>query len=673
VTLMLSAMAVLLYGAVVALLLMNRPSLTFSWLGAFPVVVAAIVGCIPAIQVLLGGPVEQLHLPWSMPFGEFFIELDPLSAWFLIPTLVLSALSAIYGVGYLRSWQGKRSLGPIWFFYCLLVLGMVLVLLARNAVLFLVAWELMALASFFLVTFEHERESVREAGWIYFVATHLGTAFLLAFFLLLARETGSMDFDVWANQGIHTQGLASVLFLLAVVGFGTKAGFMPLHVWLPEAHPAAPSHVSALMSGVMIKTGIYGLLRAFTFLHVPALAEVKTGWPPLWWGWGLIAIGVTSGVLGVLFALAQHDLKRLLAYHSVENIGIIALGLGVGLLGMNKGLPVLIVLGFGGALLHVVNHALFKGLLFLGAGAVLDGAKTLEIDHLGGLLKRMPWTAAVFLIGAAAISGLPPLNGFVSEFLIFLGAFKGGISTDGPVAVPLLAVIAGLALIGGLAAACFTKAFGIVFLGEPRSEHGSHAHETGWAMRLPMLALAAGCVLIGLLAPIVVGTLQPVLADVTGLRPEIVSLNLAAATNTLTFVVIGALTFVLVTAALILLRRGLLAGRHVETGVTWGCGYARPTARMQYTASSFAQPLTDLFRPLLGTKKKVVRPKGFFPVEAALKTETPDFTREEMYRPMFERVNGWLSQAHWLQHGKVQLYVLYIAVTLIVLLVWELR
>ncbi|MGA9452845.1 MAG: proton-conducting transporter membrane subunit [Verrucomicrobiia bacterium] len=661
-TLLLFAMAILLVGAV-AVLLLSRTGLNWSWLATGSVVIAAGLGSIPAVQALLGGPVEQLHLPWSMPFGEFFIELDPLSAWFLIPTLLLSALSAIYGVEYLRSWEGKRSLGPVWFNYCLLVLGMVLVLVARNAVLFLVAWELMALASFFLVIFEHEKESVREAGWIYFVATHLGTAFLLAFFLLLARETGSMDFDVWAKQGIHAQGLASVLFLLAVIGFGTKAGFMPLHVWLPEAHPAAPSHVSALMSGVMIKTGIYGLLRAFTFL----------GMPPLWWGWGLITIGVTSGVLGVLFALAQHDLKRLLAYHSVENIGIIALGLGVGLLGMSTGSFVLIVLGFGGALLHVVNHALFKGLLFLGAGAVLHGTGKLEIDHLGGLLKRMPWTAVTFLVGAVAISGLPPLNGFVSEFMIFLGAFKGGISTDGPIAVPLLAVIAALALIGGLAAACFTKAFGMVFLGEPRSEHGSHAHETGWAMRLPMLALAAGCVLIGLFAPAVVGCLQPVLENVTGQRAEIVSEYLISATGPLAFVVIGAVAFLLLLFVLILLRRGLLAGRQVEQSVTWGCGYAQPTARMQYTASSFAQPLTDLFRPLLGTRKKVVPPRGFFPTEAALETVTPDLTHEEMYRPMFERLNEWLSQVRWLQHGKVQLYVLYIAVTLIVLLVWTFR
>ncbi len=661
-TLLLLAMVILLAGAM-AVLLQSRANRNLSWLAAGSVVIAAGLGCLPAIQVLLGGATEQFHFPWPVPYGEFFIELDPLSAWFLLPTLLLSALCAIYGVGYLRSWQGRRPLGPVWFFYGLLVLGMVLVLVARNAVLFLFAWELMAVASFFLVTFEHERESVREAGWIYFVATHLGTAFLLAFFLLLARETGSMDFNVWAAHGIHTQGLASVLFLLAVVGFGTKAGFMPLHVWLPEAHPAAPSHVSALMSGVMIKTGIYGLLRAFTFL----------GTPLLWWGWGLIAIGLTSGVLGVLFALAQHDLKRLLAYHSVENIGIIALGLGVGLLGMSTGSSMLIVLGFGGALLHVLNHALFKGLLFLGAGAVLHGAGTLEIDHLGGLLKRMPWTAAIFLIGAVAISGLPPLNGFVSEFLIFLGAFKGGISTTGAIAASLLALIAGLALIGGLAVACFTKAFGIVFLGEPRSEHVSRAHEVGWTMRLPMLALVAGCVLIGLLAPVVVGSLQTVLASFTHLEPAAVSENLAAAASPLTFVVIGSGAFLLLLLALVLFRRGLLAGRRVEQGATWGCGYAQPTPRMQYTASSFAQPLTNLFRPLLGTRTRVFKPQGIFPPDAALETITPDISHEEMYRPMFERAEAWLSQLRWLQHGNVQLYVLYIAMTLIVLLVWKFR
>jgi formate hydrogenlyase subunit 3/multisubunit Na+/H+ antiporter MnhD subunit len=662
VTLLLLAMAALLLGAV-AVLLLGGSRRNSSWLGAVSVVIASALGCIPAVQVLVGGPVQHLRLPWPVPFGEFFIELDPLSAWFLLPTLLLSALSAVYGVGYLRSQRRRRSLGPVWFFYCLLVLAMTLVLLARNAVLFISAWELMAVASFFLVTFEHERESVRSAGWIYLVATHLGTGFLLVFFILMGRESGSMDLTVWAEKGIHTPGLVGILFLLAVVGFGTKAGFMPFHVWLPEAHPAAPSHVSALMSGVMIKTGIYGLVRAFTFL----------GPPPLWWGWLLIGIGLTSGVLGVLFALAQHDLKRLLAYHSVENIGIIALGLGVGLLGMSTGSPVLIVLGFGGGLLHVLNHALFKGLLFLGAGAVLQGAGTCEIDRLGGLLKRMPWTAVTFLIGAVAISGLPPLNGFVSEFLIFLGALKGGTSTGGEIAAPLLALIAGLALIGGLAAACFTKAFGVVFLGEPRTKNVSQTHEAGWAMRLPMLLLAAGCILIGLFAPVVVKSLQAVLENVTGLAPENVRENLAAASNPLTFFVIGAIAFLLLLVALVLLRRSLLAGRRVEEGVTWGCGYARPTARMQYTASSFVQPFTTLFRWLLGSHRQLQRPEGFFPSKASLATETPDLTHEELYRPGFLKMNWGISKLRWLQQGHVQLYVLYIAVTLIVLLAWKFR
>jgi len=321
----------------------------------------------------------------------------------------------------------------------------------------------------------------------------------------------------------------------------------------------------------------------------------------------------------------------------------------------------------------VVNHALFKGLLFLGAGAVLHGTGTLEIDHLGGLLKRMPWTAATFLIGAVAISGLPPLNGFVSEFLIFLGAFKGGVSAGGAIAVPLFALVAGLALIGGLAAACFTKAFGIVFLGEPRSEQVSHAHEVDWTMRLPMLILAAGCVLIGLFAPVAVRSLEMVLKGITKLQPVVVTESLATATSPLTWIMMGAVAFLALLTALVLLRRGLLARRRVETDVTWGCGYAQPTSRMQYTASSFAQPLTDLFGPLLGTKKKISSPRGIFPAEAALKTTTPDISSEEMYRPLFGRINEWLSQLRWVQHGKVQLYVLYIAVTLIVLLVWELR
>ncbi|HVM61914.1 MAG TPA: hydrogenase 4 subunit B [Verrucomicrobiae bacterium] len=651
---LLVAVAVLVCSALAALLASGSPRAATA-LGACGAVVACVIGLIATVPVLFGAPTESLRLAWNVPYGAFFVQVDPLSAFFLLPIFGLSALAAVYGTEYLQAWRGRKSLGAVWFFYNLLVASMVLVVLARNGVLFLVAWETMALTSYFLVTLDHEQDSVREAGWTYFVASHLGTAFLLAMFVLLGRNSGSLDFDRYSSAN------ASAMFLLALVGFGTKAGFMPLHVWLPEAHPAAPSHVSALMSGVMIKMGIYGLLRTLMFL----------GPPPAWWGWVLIGVGLTSGVLGVLFALAQHDLKRLLAYHSVENIGIIALGLGVGLVGVSNGSPVLAVLGFGGGLLHVLNHALFKGLLFLGAGSVLHGAGTGEIDHLGGLAKRMPWTATTFLVGAVAISGLPPLNGFVSEFLIYLGAFNGVTQRAG-VAVPLLAAIAGLALIGGLAAACFTKAFGVVFLGEPRSEHAAHAHEAGAAMRWPMALLAVGCALIGLCAPFVVRPLASVLPLVSGLAPETVSEMLANAATPLRFVITGTVAFLVLVAGLAWWRRRLLRGRTVAETVTWDCGYAQPSARMQYTASSFAQPLTTLFAPLLRPRRTLAAPEGYFPRAASLSTATPDAARVALYEPAFSGVGWVLARMRWLQQGRIQLYVLYIALTLLVLLVWKL-
>ena len=630
-------------------------------------VLATVGGCaialVPAIRVLAGAESFALRLPWQVPFGSFSLEVDALSAFFLLPILGLSALAAIFGGGYLASFSGRRRLGPSWFFYSLLVASMVLVVVARNGILFLTAWETMTIASFFLVSFEDEKEDVRRAGWTYLVAAHLGTAFLLVLFLLLGRGGGSLDFDRIAAAPMPP-GLSGIVFVLAMAGFGTKAGFIPLHVWLPEAHPAAPSHVSALMSGVMIKTGIYGLLRTLTFL----------GPPPAWWGWVLVAVGASSGILGVLFALAQHDLKRLLAYHSVENIGIIALGLGVGILGLSAGVPALAVLGFAGGLLHVLNHAIFKGLLFFGAGAVLHATGTRNIERLGGLLKRMPWTGATFLIGAAAISGLPPLNGFTSEFLIYLGAFKGITGLDPGRLVAMLVVIAGLALIGGLAAACFAKAFGMVFLGEPRSDAAAGAHEAGFAMRLPMVVLAAACILVGLLAPFLLRFLHPVLCTVTasGLAPAAVLEYLTAASGSL-FVFLAAVSVFLALLALILvLRAWLLLGRDVREGVTWDCGFARPAARMQYTASSFAQPLVDLFRAFLWTRRTCVRPQGYFPGEASLRTETPDLFREGLFAPLFLKIERILGSLRWLQHGRVQLYVLYIAVVILVLLVWKL-
>jgi formate hydrogenlyase subunit 3/multisubunit Na+/H+ antiporter MnhD subunit len=654
--LLLLAVAVLVGSGAVALVVTDT-----RWgarLGATGVVAGAAIGIIPALRVLAGAPTESLRVGWQVPYGAFFVEIDALSAFFLVPILSLSALAAVYGTEYLRAYRPYRALGAAWFCFNLLVASMVLVVVARNAVLFLVAWEVMALASFFLVTFEDEQPGVRDAGWIYLVATHLGTAFLLALFVLLGRASGTLDFDGLGG----TSTSVGLLFLLAVIGFGTKAGFMPFHVWLPEAHPAAPSHVSAVMSGVMIKTGIYGLLRVLTFL----------GPPPSWWGWLLCGVGVTSGVFGVLFALAQHDLKRLLAYHSVENIGIIALGLGVGELGLSAGSAPVAVFGFAGALLHVLNHAIFKGLLFLGAGAVAQATGTREIDHLGGLLKRMPWTGNAFLVGAVAIVGLPPLNGFVSEFLVYLGAFHGVVVGDATAAVPFLGVIAGLALIGGLAAACFTKAFGIVFLGEPRSPHAAHAHEPGRAMRLPMLLLAAGCVAIGCLAPLAVRGLVRVVECASGMPSETVRDVVASATGPLSFIASAAVGLFVLIAFVARGRQWLLSGRRVEESCTWDCGYARPSPRMQYTASSFAQPLTELFRVFLRSRRHFVPPEGFFPPHASFTTETPDVCAQRLYAPVFAVISRSLSALRWLQHGQVHLYILYIALTLLVLLVWKL-
>jgi len=618
--------------------------------------VASVIGLAVALRCLFGGAGDVLELPWGVPRGSFHLEIDALSAFFLVPTFLLAFLSALYGSGYLSS-KEPRSLGPVWLWFNLLVASMVMVLVARNALLFLMAWEMMTLSSYFLVTFDRRNEGAQQAGWIYLVAAHLGTAFLLVLFMMLGKEAAGLDFGAFA---VATPAAPGVLFLLAVVGFGTKAGFLPLHVWLPEAHPAAPAHVSALMSGVMIKMGIYGLFRTLPFLGPPAR----------WWGWLLIVIGLSSGILGVLYALAQHDLKRLLAYHSVENIGIIACGLGMGVLGSSSGYPFLAILGFAGALFHVLNHALFKSLLFFGAGAVVQRAGTGELEHLGGLLKRMPWTGAAFLTGAVAISGLPPLNGFVSEFLLFLGAFRGVASLPARGSLPSLLVITGLGLIGGLAAACFAKAFGIVFLGNPRSAAASGSREVGPAMLLPMLFLAAACIAVGLLSPQLVAGLAPVVSSVARVPESVLREELAGAGTILSRFVGVALMLFGFLLLLALLRREMVRRRPVARGVTWDCGFIAPTARMQYTASSFAQPLLELFGPLLGTREQTSPPAGYFPRKASFASATPDAFLRMLFVPSFAGVARGLARLRRLQEGRVQVYVLYIAVTLLALLVW---
>ncbi len=656
--LLLLALALLLGGALFPLLLVRNPKAATA-AGVALAVAGSLAGLASAVQGLLGGIEQKFLLPWTLPLGAVRLGLDPLSAFFLVPLFLLGGVCALYGRGYL----GLRPRdGTSWSFYNLLLVSMAVVFTARDAVLFVMAWELMAVTSFALVIHERERDSVRHAGWLYLAASHLGLAALLAVFFGLSHAAGgTLDLAAFRDVVPASGALGGLLFLLAVLGFGAKAGFLTLHGWLPEAHPAAPSHVSALMSGVLIKTGLYGLLRVLTFFNA---------WPA-WWGGVLLALGLAGCLFGILQALTQQDLKRSLAFSSVENIGIIALGLGLGMLGAAWQLPAVAALGFAGALLHVLNHALCKGLLFLGAGAVLHGAGTLRLDRLGGLLKTMPQTGALFLFAAAAICALPPLNGFASEFLIYLGAFTGACHAEGWAGATGLIVIGGLALTGGLTLAAFARLTGLAFLGERRAEHPPH--EASMAMRLPMLLLALGCALAGLGAPWLIPWLFPRL--LAGTFPALKTLDaapLAGAALGLRWVVILAAAFALLVLVLALLRRARVRAGGVAAAGTWDCGYVAPTARMQYTASSFSGPLAQLFQPFLRARAEGKLPAGLFPAPVQQSTKLRDVATDYVAVPLFRAIAWLAQQVRWLQHGRVQLYVLYIAVTLLALLLWKL-
>jgi formate hydrogenlyase subunit 3/multisubunit Na+/H+ antiporter MnhD subunit len=606
------------------------------------------------------GEAPSLRIPWSVPGGELHLEIDALASFFLLLIFGLCLMAALFGSEYLRAHADRKWLGPPWFFFNVLAASMAVVVMAADGILFLMAWEVMALSSYFLVNFEDEKESTRRAGWVYLVATHVGTVFVIVLFMLLGRESGSMDFNRWSGLPGLPPVTAGLLFLLAVVGFGTKAGIVPFHVWLPEAHPAAPAHVSAVMSGVMIKTGIYGLLRVVSFL----------GTPPAWWAMVLMGIGVTSGLLGVLFAVAQPDLKRVLAYSSVENVGVILLGIGLGLLGISYGEPALVLFGMTGALLHVMNHAIFKGLLFMGAGVAIHGAGTGRIDQLGGLIRKMPIAALAILAGVWAIAGLPPLNGFFGEMLIYIGALEGAGRLEGARVLLPIAALVGLALVSGLAAACFARVFGVCFLGTPRSDEPARASEAGPATLASLLALAALCVIFGL-SP---GLALSVVAPAAGLLASHSDLTGATALGPAAAQVAGvthvSMILLALIAALALLRRGLLRGRETRDAVTWDCGYESPTPRMQHTGSSLARPFAEVFPFVMPGRRQTAPPEGHFPAAASLRVVIANPFQEWLYRPAFDRIQRGMSRLRWLQHGRVQLYVLYIVATLIALLAW---
>jgi len=598
---------------------------------------SALTSVVAAAWVLATGDPWEWRSTCLIGGESVHLRLDGVSALFLALLAVVGGAGAAYSREYwtTRAHPVSAPAGRWWWSGILLFMG--LLLLCSNGLHFLIAWELFTLSAYFLIILDGQRRDVRAAGWLYLAASHAGTLALFAFFSLLAARTGS-----WELGPMREQADLAPLFWLALFGFGVKAGMFPLHIWLPSAHANAPSHVSAILSGVAIKMGIYGLVRFSGWLPTPPAA-----------GWAVTGLGVVSAVLGVAFALGQHDLKRLLAYHSVENIGIILIGVGFAMVATAHGEATWGALALAGALLHVWNHGLFKALLFLGAGSVLHATGTREMSRLGGLWRVMPWTASLFALGAIAISGLPPLNGFVSEWLVYLGMFEA-VNQPGAAVVGAIPAIVLLAMTGALALACFVKVCGVVFLGAPRSLAAEQAHECGPWMRGPMLVLAAGCVAIGL-APFVfwpalhaaVGAWRGTWGDVPA--PE--------SLRTLGWVHV-ALAVSAVMGVLWLWRRAHRIG--CARALTWDCGYAAPSARMQYTAGSFAGIITEWFAWILRSERHEHRPEGAFPQRAAFEGHTPETVLERVIEPCGRLVMWVAGMARRLQHGRTHAYILYL-------------
>lgn len=649
--------AVLVLAAIVPAALSGVPGLLLRRGGAgqrlatLGAVVAALMAIPAAVSLLLAQQSATFVIAWNLPFDACEIGLDPLSLFFLIPIFTVFLCGSVYANGYWPAASHRATEPGLTFFYGILAAGMALVVVARNGVLFLIAWEIMALAAYFLLVTEHNREEVRAAGTVYLVATHCGTAALVVLFSLLRLHGSTFLFPDPAGLQI-AQGSAALLFVAALFGFGSKAGLMPLHIWLPSAHANAPSHVSAMLSGVMLKMGLYGLLRFLSF--VPQR--------PLWWGIVLATAGLVSAFLGICLAAAQKDIKRLLAYSSIENIGIITAGVGMAMIGQATGNARLAFLGMAGALLHILNHSFFKPLLFFCAGSVIHASGTRELDLMGGMGKRMRWSAFLTLCGAVAISGLPPFNGFVSEFLLYLGFF-GEAGAEMPYVVLGAPV---LAMVGGVAMISLVKLYGVAFLGQPRSEGSARAHEAPAAMLAPMAVLAALCLLGGLSPQLL---LPLAISPLASLVP--VAMALASPPVQLFWFTLAGLAVIALAAfiALALRRRGRTLP--METGATWGCGYLAPTPRMQYTGTSFSGMLTTLMGGIVRTRVDMTAVSGYIPKPAAFSYVPEETILERLIMPLFRIFGIAFAFCRRLQHGELQVYVSYIFVTLLLLMLWR--
>ena len=633
-------------------------------------IASVVTGMTAVSQLETGTPLQGVLLVHRASQLSFTYSIDGLAAWFLLVLAVLAVPIAIFSIGYLGHDPYRRRAAFVGAAFNVLVGAVELVFVAADVIGFLFAWELTTLATAALVATEHEKSASRRAAYLYLVMSHVATGCLIAGFLTLAAGSGSLAFTALLSGDAARGTMRDGLFVLFFLGFGVKAGVIPLHVWLPEAHPAAPTNISAMMSGVLLKAGIYGIVRVCAFgLGVPRLS----------WGVTVVALGGISAVLGVLYALVQHDLKRLLAYHSIENIGIILLGLGAGMMALAYGRSDVASIGVAAALYHVLNHAVFKGLLFLAAGAVVMMTGTRQVERFGGLLRRMPWTGVFFLVGAMAISGLPPLNGFASEWLTFQ-AFLFGFRSSAQPLVHVMFPIGGalLALTAALAAACFVKAFGISFLALPRSREAAAAREVPVSMLVPQGLLAALCIGLGLFPGVVLRVLEGVLASLPGLQPPaqlaLGGFGMASGASAFDHVVPAVLGAVLVAGVVVAAVLAIRVGVAVRREPTWGCG-GELSARTEYTATAFSKPLMMIFRAVYRPTRQVealgeVSP--YYPQEVRYHAEIEPTFERYVYRPVLRGVLRVADGMKVLQAGSLHAYLAYVIVMVVslVLLVW---
>ncbi len=614
------------------------------------VIINVMISSTIAVQALAGHTFDFL-LTGTIPFGEVVIKIDALSAWFILTINFTVITSALYGLQYMKHYISQKneiSLHSISFL--LIHFALIATCAVQNSMVFLLFWELMALSAFFLVTFEHNKTKTIKAGINYLIQSHVSIVFLMLGFIYVAFKTGSYSFEA-ITQFSNTQPLltSTFLFVIFFVGFAIKSGFVPFHTWLPYAHPVAPAHISGLLSGIVIKAGIYGILRMVLLIK----ADFTTI------GYFILFISIVSGVYGVMLAIIQHNLKRLLAYHSIENIGIIGIGIGVGCIGIGDGNHTMAVLGFLGALLHTLNHSLFKSALFYAAGNVYLASHTMNIEKLGGIRMFMPVTAIVFFISALAICGLPPLNGFVSEFLIYGGIFNW-LSHAGLVAMIIIGfALLSLVFIGGLAMLCFTKAFSIVFLGNSRKENPEKIEEAGFWQLLPMLLAVFMIFLIGLFPSLFITILQqPVLLFTGGLNPVAGGAGFDAVSSLykINYLSLG---FILLILSVLLFRKRFTRNSPVNIGPTWGCAYPSASPKLQYTAGSFVRTYTKLAKPFLEIGKHEMDITEVFPAKKQYETHPYDIIERFFIDKPLKLIKIFISVFLFLQNGRLQRYILY--------------